>query len=132
MMQQLVKMVLLVAGLGGAAALGVLSASEPGSSSQVAEKPVTPIKEVHRGQHVLLAGTVARLSDSDEFVLEDESGRIKIYIGWKNRMPVAKGDSVKVWGVADDDTFPGFRPEIYAYRIQLASGKTIDLSRGHD
>jgi len=91
---------------------------------------VTPIEEVHRGEHVLLTGTVTRLRDSDEFVLEENTGRIQVYIGWKNRMPVSKGDAVKVWGVADDDGFFGMRPEIYAYAIGLPSGEVIHLSRG--
>jgi uncharacterized protein YdeI (BOF family) len=120
----------------GACALGAVSvlgaASKPGAEPGLgtATERITPIDEVRRGQAVVLAGTVKRISDSDEFVLEDESGRIKIYIGWKNRMPVEAGESVTVWGVADDDVFPGFRPEIYAQTLELSSGERIELVRG--
>jgi len=127
-----------IVAVAGLASTGLLAqaaqaaeASNSGNSANDRLKDtVTPIKEIHRGQHVLLEGTVDRIRDTDEFVLRDETGRVKIYIGWKNRMPVSKGEAVKVWGVADDDAFPGFRPEIYAYAIGLASGEVVHLTKG--
>lgn len=106
--------------------------ANPANSEADEQEVVIPIDEVHRGQHVILEGTVRRIADSDEFVLEDDSGRIRVYIGWKNRMPVSRGERVKVWGVADDDAFPGFRPEIYARTLELASGRKIELFRAYD
>jgi uncharacterized protein YdeI (BOF family) len=91
---------------------------------------ITPTSQVRRGQSVAVRGVVDRIRDTDEFVLRDDSGTIRIYIGWRNRMPVASGDRVTVIGVADDDVFPGFRPEIYASRIVLPSGQTVTLTRG--
>jgi uncharacterized protein YdeI (BOF family) len=106
------------------------TASADTSANDRLKDTVTPIKEVQRGQHVLVEGTVDRIRDTDEFVLSDDTGRVKIYIGWKNRMPVSKGEAVKVWGVVDDDFFPGLRPEIYAYAISLASGEIVHLTKG--
>lgn len=98
-----------------------------------AARPATTtvsIASVRRGQSVTLQGEVARIRDTDEFVLRDDTGTIRIYIGWRNRMPVVVGDRITVIGVADDDVFPWMRPEIYADRIVLADGRSITLVRG--
>jgi len=97
------------------------------------EKPgstVTAISEVRRGQRVTLHGKVERIRDEDEFILSDESGKIRIYIGWKNDMPVDVGDRVTVKGRADDDVFPGMRPEVYATSLTLANGDQVNLRTG--
>lgn len=91
---------------------------------------IVEIRSVRRGQTVALQGEVSRIRDTDEFVLRDSTGTIQIYIGWRNQMPVAVGDRVTVFGTADDDVFPGTRPEIYADRIVLPNGTTIHLVRG--
>jgi uncharacterized protein YdeI (BOF family) len=96
----------------------------------VEETAVTPVSKVRRGQRVILQGSVDRIRDEDEFILRDDTGRIKIYIGWKNDMPVSEGEVVTVEGRADDDAFPGLRPEIYARWIVLANGDRIDLRNG--
>jgi uncharacterized protein YdeI (BOF family) len=105
------------------------TATKISDNPAIAEVPLEamPIKEVRRGQPVVLSGTVHRIKDSDEFVLRDDSGRIDIYIGWRNRMPVATGDQVTVWGFADDDAFPGFRPDIYADALRTADGRKIQF-----
>ena len=90
---------------------------------------VISITAVRRGQPVVLEGVVERLRDSDEFVLRDATGAIRVDIGWRNTMPVRPGDRVVVQGVADDDELPGLRPEVYANRIQLADGRIVDLIR---
>lgn len=94
------------------------------------EQPLMRTADVRRGQSVHLRGTVERIRDTDEFVLRDDSGSIRVYIGWRNRMPVSTGDVVTVFGVADDDVFPGRRPEIYASRIVMSDGRTVSLVRG--
>ncbi len=96
----------------------------------VADAAITPIRDVRRGQSVALQGQVQRLRDTDEFVLRDDTGTIIIYIGWRNRMPVSVGQRVTVIGTADDDVIPGLRPEIYASRIVLPDGRTVELIRG--
>jgi uncharacterized protein YdeI (BOF family) len=109
------------------------AATAPSSGAQapqVAEAAITPIRDVRRGQAVTLQGEVRRLRDSDEFVLRDDTGTITIYIGWRNRMPVSVGQRVTVVGTADDDALPGLRPEIYAARIVLPDGRTVELIRG--
>jgi uncharacterized protein YdeI (BOF family) len=100
---------------------------------EVASRPAQPmgrVADVRRGQSVHLQGTVERIRDTDEFILRDDSGTIRVYIGWRNAMPVAPGEVVTVFGVADDDVFPGLRPEIYADRIVTADGRTVTLLRG--
>ena len=100
---------------------------------EVVDQPTEPlgrVADVRRGQSVHLRGVVDRVRDTDEFVLRDDSGSIRVYIGWRNRMPVAAGDVVTVYGVADDDVFPGRRPEVYARRIITADGREITLRRG--
>jgi uncharacterized protein YdeI (BOF family) len=88
---------------------------------------ITAIEAVRRGQRVTVQGEVTRIRDEDEFILRDDSGRIRIYIGWRNDMPVEEGDRVTVHGIADDDVLPLMRPEIYARWIALPSGEKITL-----
>jgi uncharacterized protein YdeI (BOF family) len=90
---------------------------------------VIPISQVRRGQRVTLAGVVDRIRDSDEFILRDDTGRIEIYIGWRNAMPVSMGERVTVFGVADDDVFPGRRPDVYADRILREDGSLVTFDR---
>lgn len=88
---------------------------------------VTPVDQVRHGQRAALRGVVERIRDEDEFVLRDETGAIDIYIGWQNEMPVCVDDRVTVHGVADDDTLPGRRPDVYARAIVLPDGTTQRL-----
>jgi len=103
--------------------------SETAASSGTAKESTITIEQVRRGHPVALAGEVERIRDTDEFILGDETGRIRIYIGWRNPMPVAVGDHVTVFGVADDGVLP---PEIYADRIVKADGEVVILRRGGD
>ncbi len=105
-------------------------AADAPTSGPVVDTPLTSIADVRRGQSVALRGEVTRIRDTDEFVLRDDSGTIEVYIGWRNRMPVRTGDLVTVLGTADDDVFPGRRPDIYANRIVLADGRVVTLLRG--
>jgi uncharacterized protein YdeI (BOF family) len=95
------------------------------------EDMLTALGLVGRGQHVTIEGEVTRVRD-DEFVLRDATGSIEVYIGYRNRMPVRVGDTVRVIGVSDDDTLPGLRPDIYADRLVLADGRVITLERGYE
>jgi uncharacterized protein YdeI (BOF family) len=91
---------------------------------------LTAIEDVRRGQRVTLRGEVTRINDEDKFTLRDDTGRIRIYIGWQNDMPVDEGETVTVHGVADDDVIPFMCPEIYARWIERADGQRIDLRTG--
>ncbi len=114
---------------GGAAAPAPAPTGGEMATATALGGPVTAVADVRRGQSVVLVGTVDRLPDSDEFVLRDETGTIEVSIGWRNRMPVRVGDRVVVAGTADDDVFPGRRPDVYADRIQLPDGSVVRLRR---
>lgn len=93
---------------------------------------VAAIKDVRPGASVQLQGTVTRILDEDEFRIEDETGSIRVYIGWRNRVPVEVGEEVRVRGVVDDDLVDGFRPEVYANEIVRADGTVIQLNSEDD
>ncbi len=112
-------------------ALGDRGQDGRGAEDRPAE-PTHRIADVRRGQTVVLRGEVQRIQDEDEFVLRDESGTIEVYIGWKNDMPLRVGQTVTVHGVADDDAFPGRRPDVYARRLVLPDGETIQLRGEND
>lgn len=88
---------------------------------------ITNISDISRGASVTLKGTVTRILDEDEFRLEDKTGSVKIYIGWKNRVMVKVGESVTVKGFVDDDLINAFRPEVYAQKIIRENGETVEL-----
>lgn len=88
---------------------------------------IIAIEDVTRGAQVNIQGQVTRILDEDEFRLQDDTGSIRIYIGWKNRVPVNIGETVKVSGFVDDDLVNTFRPEIYASQLVREDGKIIKL-----
>lgn len=89
---------------------------------------ITSIGNIERGASVTLQGEVTRILDEDEFRLQDETGSVRIYIGWRNRVMVEVGEEVTVKGFVDDDLVAYFRPEIYAQQIIRADGDTIILN----
>ena len=89
---------------------------------------VTDIGSIERGDRVTLQGEVTRILDDDEFRLEDATGSVRVYIGWRNRVMVDVGETVTVKGVVDDDLDTFFRPEIYAEEIILEDGSSISLN----
>ncbi|MCG8593295.1 MAG: NirD/YgiW/YdeI family stress tolerance protein [Kiloniellales bacterium] len=88
-------------------------------------KEVTKIEDIERGASVTLEGEVIRILDEDEFRLQDDTGSVRIYIGWRNRVTVAVGETVTVKGFVDDDLMDYFRPEIYAQELVRADGTRI-------
>jgi uncharacterized protein YdeI (BOF family) len=90
---------------------------------------ITPIEKIARGMTVTVKGEVTRILDEDEFRMKDSTGSVRIYIGWKNRMPVPVGETVVVRGVVDDDLESRFRPEIYAFEIVREDGTAIELNK---
>ena len=99
----------------------------PLSAYASSHEKITNIIDISRGASVTLKGTVTRILDEDEFRLEDKTGSVKIYIGWKNRVMVKVGESVTVKGFVDDDLINAFRPEVYAQKIIRENGETIEL-----
>lgn len=95
--------------------------------SETGEK-ITKIGEVTRGANVTLKGQVTRILDDDEFRLTDETGSIRIYIGWRNRVMVKVGETVTVRGFVDDDLINVFRPEVYANELVREDGTVIRLN----
>jgi uncharacterized protein YdeI (BOF family) len=55
--------------------------------------------------------------------LEDSSGNIKVYTGWKNTNVVKKEDKITVRGKVD----PGIVKEFYATEIIKEGGEIIKL-----
>ncbi len=99
----------------------VLFLAAPGAFA----KEVTKIEDIERGANVTLEGEVIRILDEDEFRLQDDTGSVRVYIGWRNRVTVAVGETVTVTGFVDDDLVSYFRPEIYARQVIRADGTTI-------
>lgn len=91
-------------------------------------KAITPIGNLDRGMSVVISGKVTRILDEDEFRMEDATGSVRVYIGWRNRVTVAEGEHITVRGVVDDDLTAFFRPELYASEITREDGTVIKLN----
>lgn len=89
---------------------------------------ITPIDKLERGMSATIKGEVTRILDEDEFRLEDKSGSIRVYIGWKNRVLIPTGEKIMVRGYVDDDLAHYFRPEFYAFEITREDGTVIKLN----
>jgi uncharacterized protein YdeI (BOF family) len=68
-------------------------------------------------------GEVVKILDEDTFRLEDSSGKIKVYTGWKNTNVVKMGEKLTVRGKLD----PGVIKEFYATEIVRENGEVIKL-----
>jgi uncharacterized protein YdeI (BOF family) len=88
---------------------------------------ITPIDALSRGITATIEGRVTRILDEDEFRIEDATGSVRVYIGWKNRLALPIGELVIVTGVVDNDLVSFFRPEFYATEITRADGSVIRL-----
>jgi uncharacterized protein YdeI (BOF family) len=98
------------------------------STAALADRTVTPIRDLERGTMVTVAGTVERITDEDEFRLADASGTVRIYIG-PNWVPADVGEAVIVEGFVDDDFGP---LEIYARSLTRANGKVVVFDNRYD
>lgn len=88
---------------------------------------ITSIGDLERGMSATIQGEVTRILDEDEFRIQDQSGSIKVYIGWKNRVSFPTGEKLTVNGFVEDDLKSYFRPEFYAFEIVRADGSVIRL-----
>lgn len=95
------------------------------SSGDSTEQAITKISDLRSYSEATISGEVFRILDEDEFRIKDESGKIKVYTGWKNNVRVKNGDKVTVKGYLD----PGLIREFYASEITLADGKKIKLKQ---
>jgi uncharacterized protein YdeI (BOF family) len=95
------------------------------SSGDNTEQVITKISDLRSYSDATIVGEVVRIFDEDEFRIKDDSGKIKVYTGWKNNVRVKNGDKVTVKGYLD----PGLIREFYASEITLADGKTIKLKQ---
>lgn len=86
---------------------------------------ITAINEVRRGSMVTIEGVVQRIVDTDEFILADATGAIRIDVRYPNFVPVAEGERVSVRGFVDRDLFL----EVYAREIVHADGRVSRLDR---
>ncbi len=97
-------------------------------SSNKQDQVVQTIDSLRAETIVTIKGVVERIRDEDEFILSDDTGSIKVYIG-SNRMPVEMGDKVTVTGMYDNDII---KREVYAHEIIDQSGNTTKLERRYD
>ncbi len=94
----------------------------------VSAETITPIDEVKRGSMVTVAGTVDRLLDTDEFRLDDGTGKLRIYVG-PNWVPATVGQFVTVMGFVDR----GFGPkELYARTLTDEEGQMFRFEHRYE
>lgn len=88
---------------------------------------ITSIGDLQRGMSATIKGEVTRILDEDEFRLQDETGSIRVYTGWKNRVFIRTGEKLTVSGFVDNDLASYFRPEFYAFEIVREDGSVVKL-----
>jgi uncharacterized protein YdeI (BOF family) len=84
---------------------------------------ITSISQLQNYTDSYIKGEVIKILDEDEFRLEDSSGKIKVYTGWKNTNIVKRGERITVRGILD----PGIIKEFYATEIIKEDGEIIKL-----
>ena len=92
--------------------------------NHTSEIKVTNIADLQNYTDTYIKGEVVKILDEDEFRLKDESGKIKVYTGWKNTNIVKKGETVTVRGTLD----PGIINEFYAKEIIRENAEHIKLN----
>jgi uncharacterized protein YdeI (BOF family) len=109
-----------VIGLRGEAATD----APPPTSDATSGVEVTNIGDITRNTPVFISGVVERVSDEDEFVLQDATGSVRVWTG-ATFFTVSLGEEVSVRGFVDD----GLLLEVYAQEITRSDGTvlTIDL-----
>lgn len=83
------------------------------------------IAELRNYETSMIKGEVVKILDEDEFRIQDESGKIKVYTGWKNTHTVSLGEKIEVKGYLD----PGLVREFYASEITRENGEKIILAK---
>ncbi len=93
------------------------------SQESLSNMKIIKISELQNYTDSYIKGEVIKILDEDEFRLEDNSGKIKVYTGWKNTNIVKKGEKITLRGKLD----PGIVKEFYATEIIKDDGETIKL-----
>lgn len=102
--------------------VGVMAHSAYPQESQ-SDIKITRISELKNYSDAHIMGEVVKILDEDTFRLEDSSGKIKVYTGWKNTNVVKMGEKLTVRGKLD----PGIIKEFYATEIVRENGEVIKL-----
>lgn len=84
---------------------------------------ILKISELDNYTDSYIRGEVIKILDEDEFRLKDNTGKIKVYTGWKNTNIVKKGEKITVRGKLD----PGIFKEFYATEIIKKNGERLKL-----
>ena len=93
------------------------------SQESLSNMKIIKISELQNYTDSYIKGEVIKILDEDEFRLEDNSGKIKVYTGWKNTNIVKKGEKITLRGKLD----PGIVKEFYATEIIKEDGEIIKL-----
>jgi uncharacterized protein YdeI (BOF family) len=88
-----------------------------------ADIKITRISELRNYTDSYIKGEVLKILDEDEFRLQDSSGKIRVYTGWKNTNLVEYGEKITVRGTLDPDVIK----EFYATEIIRENGDVIKL-----
>lgn len=83
---------------------------------------ITNIEDLVRNTIVTIEGTVTRVNEEDEFLIQDATGSVQVYTG-RTFFTVEQGQRVSVRGLVDDATFL----EIYADEITLPDGTVVNI-----
>lgn len=88
-----------------------------------------PIGDLTQTEGISISGTIVAWGEADEneFVLEDESGRVTVDAGprWWKDLNLNLGDAVTVQGEMDDGEFD-------AFSITYADGTVVEIRSAHD
>lgn len=104
----------------------VLFASLGPAHSETENKDgITLISDLEKYVESTIEGEITRIASEDEFKLEDKSGKIRVYTGWKNTSPVTAGEKVKVTGKLDGNLIR----EFYAIRLVKENGSIIEFNK---
>lgn len=106
--------------------LAALLLTAPLAATALTDPPKATVDTLQRGQPVTIAGIVDRITDEDEFLLRDDTGKVEVYVG-ANLVPALEGENVTVIGTVDDDGLL----EIYARAIIRADGTRVELAQGY-
>lgn len=79
-------------------------AQNPPTKEDDSNIEITKISDLKKYTSSYIQGTVIKITDVDEFRIQDSSKTIKVYTGWRNTNLVKTGQKIIVKGVLD----PGF------------------------
>jgi len=92
---------------------------------------IQEIESLRRGQLATVRAEVIRITDDDEMIVRDSTGRLRIYVPGVPNLGrlVSVGELLTITGTMDDDFFDIPR-ELYAESMVRVDGTEIELPRG--